>query len=247
MINKVELINKAIFIRKRLGEDESSPIDIFKLVQSIDNLSIIFYPLNKNISGVCYKGEKSSVIAINSDMSIGRQRFSLAHELYHLYYDKSASSSVSLLNIGEGDEIERNADQFASYFLVPGPTLYEKVDKIGRDNLDIENIIKLEQYFGVSHKAMLYRLVDEGFIDFQTAKSMEYGVVSIAARLGYDTSIYYPSSPDKKMGVLGYYISSADKLLDSGLISRGKYEELLLDAFRDDIVYGMNECEARLD
>ena len=122
MINKVELINKAIFIRKRLGEDESSPIDIFKVVQSIENLSIIFYPLNKNISGVCYKGEKSSVIAINSDMSIGRQRFSLAHELYHLYYDKSASSSVSLLNIGEGDETERNADQFASYFLVPGPT-----------------------------------------------------------------------------------------------------------------------------
>ena len=246
-MNKVELMNKATLLRRSLGEDEFSPVDIFKLVQSIANLSIIFYPLNKNISGVCYKGEKSSVIAINSDMSIGRQRFSLAHELYHLYYDGSASSSVSLLNIGEGDETERKADQFASFFLVPGPTLYEKVDKIGRNNLDIESVIKLEQYFGVSHKAMLYRLVDEGFIDFQTAKSMEFGIVSIAARLGYDTSIYYPSLSNNKMGVLGYYISSADKLLDSGLISRGKYEELLLDSFRDDIVYVMNEGEARLD
>lgn len=99
-----------------MGADGEAPIDIFKLVQKIENLTLVFYGLGKNISGVCYKGTQSSLIVINSDMSLGRQRFSLAHELYHLYYDEVKKSSVSFILIGEGDETERKADQFASYF-----------------------------------------------------------------------------------------------------------------------------------
>ncbi len=39
--------------------------------------------------------------------------------------------------------------------------------------------------------------------------------------------------------VLGHYIALAEKLLDDEYISYGKYEEILLDGFRDDIVYGI--------
>ena len=87
MIDKMELSIKASQIRKKLGEDESSPIDIFALSQTIDSLTLMFYPLGNNISGACFKNSNSSIIAINSDMSLGRQRFSLAHELYHLFFD----------------------------------------------------------------------------------------------------------------------------------------------------------------
>ncbi len=34
-MNKMDLSNKAIRLRKKLGEDDSSPIDIFALVQGI--------------------------------------------------------------------------------------------------------------------------------------------------------------------------------------------------------------------
>lgn len=88
MIDKMELSIKASQIRKKLGEDESSSIDIFALSQTIDSLTLMFYPLGKNISGACFKNSNSSIIAINSDMSLGRQRFSLAHELYHLFFVK---------------------------------------------------------------------------------------------------------------------------------------------------------------
>ena len=103
MIDKMDLSNKALNLRKKLGIDSESPIDIFKLVQKIENLTLVFYELGKNISGVCYKGTNSSLITINSEMSLGRQRFSLAHELYHLYYDDVKNSSVSTIFIGEGD------------------------------------------------------------------------------------------------------------------------------------------------
>ena len=38
--------------------------------------------------------------------------------------------------------------------------------------------------------------------------------------------------------VLGRYLALSEKLLEEECISLGKYEELLLDAFRDDLVFG---------
>ncbi|VOJ12644.1 zinc metallopeptidase [Streptococcus pneumoniae] len=52
----MDLSNKAPNLRKKLGADGESPIDIFKLVQKIENLTLVFYGLGKNIIGVCYKG-----------------------------------------------------------------------------------------------------------------------------------------------------------------------------------------------
>lgn len=241
MINEMELSNKASIIRKQLGEDEASPIDIFSLAQSIESLTLIFYPLGKNISGACFRDESSSVIAINSDMSVGRQRYSLAHELYHLYFDRDTPSTICSSKIGGGNENEKKADQFASYFLMPPAALYEAVQKYKKNSngqLSIVEIIRLEQYFGISHQAMLIRLTEENEISSADVSTMQTGIISTATKLGFDVSLYKPSPEDKKIRVLGHYIYQAENLLQSDIISIGKYEELLLDAFRDDIVFG---------
>lgn len=237
-MDKIDLSNKAYRVRKYLGADGQSPMDIFKLVQGIEDLTLVFYPLGKNISGVCYKGVSSRVIAVNSRMSLGRQRFSLAHELYHLYFDEAKESQVSRMAIGVGDVIERCADQFASYLLMPPAALSESLDGIKADRPGAEDVIRLEQYYGLSHKAMLYRLVSDGVLTAQDAGAMETGVMDLAARLGYDTSLYRPAPEGKERMVLGRYLALSEKLLEEECISQGKYEELLLDAFRDDIVFG---------
>ena len=252
MIDKMDLSNKASKLRKILGEDGESPVDIFNLVQKQDHFTLIFYPLGSNISGVCYRGDVSNVIAINSDMSIGRQRFSLAHELYHLHFDDSVVNTVSSIMIGTGDENEKKADEFASYFLIPSPSLYNMIEDIKRNdnkkNLAVEDVIKMEQYYGVSHKAMLYRLMNDKYLQSEEIKDMEVGIIEVAAKLGFDISLYHPSPKNKKTIVFGSYIASSEKLLEKGIISQGKYESLLLDAFRDDIVYGIEgEEEMPLD
>ena len=245
MIDKMDLSNKASNLRKKLGIDIEAPIDIFKLVQKIENLTLIFYEMGKNISGVCYKGSNSSVITINSEMSLGRQRFSLAHELYHLYYDDVKNSSVSPILIGEGDENERKADQFASYFLIPSSSLYRMIEEFKENNnknsLEKEDVINLGQFYGVSHKAMLYRLQNDGYLNEEESKNLEISVIESAARLGYDTSLYRSPVESQKNMVLGHYIKSTEKLFEQDRISLGKYEEFLLDAFRYDIVYGVDE------
>lgn len=249
MINRMDLSNKAAFVRKQLGEDETSPIDIFSLVQTIEKLTLVFYPLGKNISGACFKNQESYVIAVNSEMSIGRQRFSLAHELYHLYFDEEKFSSVCSSKIGGDTENEKRADQFASYFLMPPAALYEVVQKYkeySKRQLTVVEIIRLEQYFGVSHQAMLIRLQEEGELSSEEALAMQNGVIALAAKLGFDVSLYKASPENKRMKVFGYYICQAENLRQLNLISNGKYEEFLLDAFRSDIVFGEENEEGNL-
>ena len=242
MINKLELSTKAGIIRKKLGEDESSPIDIFSLAQSIDSLTLIFYPLGSNISGACFRSGLSSIIALNSDMSMGRQRYTLAHELYHLYFDEEMSSTVCSSKIDSNNENEQCANQFASYFLMPPTALFELVQKLkkesGSEQLSLSDVIRMEQHFGVSHQAMLVRLKEENEISAVEAEAMHTAITMPAARLGFDISLYKPSPENKRILVLGHYIHQAGNLLKAGLISAGKYDELLLDAFRDDIVFG---------
>lgn len=239
-VSKLSIDRKADYLREKMGEDLLSPIDVFSLAQSIDNLTICICPMGSSISGVCFKGEDTSVIAINSEMSLGRQRFSLAHELYHLYFDSDYKSEVSLIKIGSGGANERNADKFASFFLIPQTSLVNKLDQLD-NSIELADVIRLEQFYGVSHHAMLYRLVDDGFLSKADSLSMKEGVIAKAKRLGYADSIYLPLSDKNEIKVLGHYVNIADELYANNRISKGKYEQLLLDAFRDDIVYGLTE------
>lgn len=244
-MNRLELRDKAEELRKELGQDNYSPIEPFKLVQVIEKLTLVFYPLGKNISGACIKGKTSNLITLNSDMSVGRQNFSLAHELFHLYYGEPSKSTVSPVNILDNNLDENNAEVFASFFLIPQISLREMVKKIHEENKEtkifVKDVIKMEQYFGVSHKAMLYRLKGENFIDDKELKEMKEIIVSKEAKkIGYDTALYFPNE-ERKTTVLGHYISLTNKLLENEKISQNKYEELLLDAFRTDLVYGIDE------
>lgn len=242
MIDKMELSNKASSIRKKLGEDNTSPIDIFALLYEVKKVTLVKYPLGEKISGACIKSNTSTVIAVNSNMSIGRQRFSLAHELYHLYFDEKMISMICPSKIGGGDLTEKFADQFASYLLMPQTALYEKIQEIrGEENqkLTVNDVIKLEQYFRVSRQAMLFRLKEEGVLSQSDTADMQKDIIICASKLGYDTSLYKSTPEIDNKGTYGHYIKQAENLLQLDVISNGKYEEWLLDAFRDDIVYGV--------
>lgn len=241
MINKMDIYNKASNIRKKLGFDEDMPLpDINVITSQISNLTLVLYPLGNKISGACLSNEKSAVIAINSTMSIGRQRFSFAHELYHLFYDKQMESVICSKTIDKGDETEQKADIFASYLLVPPNSLYERVQRIKEDHeyINIYDIVKLEQFYGVSRMAMLYNLKSEGFLTEEEAGKMYGNPSLIATAMGYPIDLYKPLPEKEQEMTYGYYITKGKELLDNDLISEGKYEELMLDGFRQDIVYG---------
>ncbi len=240
-----DLMTKAEIIRKKMGEDCNSPIDILSLVQNMDNLTLVYYPMGSNISGICIKNKDGNcTIAINSLMTLGRQRFSLAHELYHYYFDENMVNICSK-KIGTGEENERKADIFASYLLMPRTALYEKIVSLKNDissKLTLEDVIRIEQYFKVSHQTALYQLLNCRFITKREFELyMNIKVRREAELLGFNSDLYKPTSEDKQYCTYGKYLNLAKQMLDKELISNGKYEELLLDAFRSDLVYGLEE------
>ena len=246
MIDKADLMTKAIQLRKELGEDSNSPVDIFSLALNIEGLTLVYYPMGDNLSGMCIKGKSGDcVIAINSAMSLGRQRFSLAHEFYHLRYDDNMLS-VCGKKIGDGKDIEKEADMFASYFLIPSAELECKSAQLAAKHedgkLSLDDIIRLEQYFGASHQAMVIRLKESTYMN--RAWVEDYLMSSVRNRaemMGYSPELYRPLPAEKQYKTYGHYINQADQLLKKDLISNGKYEELLITAFRPDLVYGEEE------
>jgi hypothetical protein len=198
--------------------------------------------MGERISGMCIKGVEDVLIAINSSMTYGRQRFSMAHELYHYFYD-DMNTMICTWDINETSDVEKNANIFASFFLAPPAALSAaiKSTKKGRPIFDRAAVVKLEQMFGMSRQAMLVRLMDEGELSLEDTAPMRTSIIAHALSLGYDDTLYRPLPEDKARMTYGRYIKRAEELLNCGLISDGKYEELLLEAFRTDLVYGLDE------
>lgn len=199
-MDKMNLWKKALSLRKELGEDTTSPIDIFALAYTIEKLSIVYYPMGNNISGVCIRGTGNNVVAINSTMTLGRQHFSMAHELYHLYFDDDESTAVCAKTIGVGSEREKQADQFAFYLLMSPDALSDvikRLKKSGSSKLSLNDVVRLEQYFSISRQAILYRLIGENELTMQEADSMRKNVIRSAVRLGYDDTLYRSTPKDK--------------------------------------------------
>ena len=241
-MDKLDLNTKAQDLRERLGEDANSPVDIFSLTNQIDRLTLVFYPLGKNISGMCVRDGVIKLIAINSTMSYGRQRFSLAHELYHLYFDDDSGFNVCSKKLNPKSENEKCADQFASYFLAPYKSLQASIKKaVGNGVLSMQNVIALEQYFGMSHLAMFWRLVSEGYLSPDKLDEYSSGVNNMARLLGYDDKLYKPTPLEQQKRTYGHYLKQVEELRKKDLVSSGKIDELLLDAFRDDIAFGLTE------
>ena len=241
-MDKLDLNTKAQELREMLGEDANSPTDIFSLANQIEKLTLVFYPLGENISGMCVRDNEIKLIAINSTMSYGRQRFSFAHELYHLYFDDELGFNVCSKRFDLKRENERCADQFASYFLAPYKSLRMAIKRVaGESKLSVRHIIALEQYFGMSHLAMLWRLVSEGYLSSDELNDYSAGVMSMARNLGYDDKLYKPVPAELQKRTFGHYLKQIEELRQRDLVSSGKIDELLLDAFRDDIVFGLDE------
>jgi hypothetical protein len=106
-----------------------------------------------------------------------------------------------------------------------------------------KDVVKIEQNFGISRQAILWRLINDEYLSLEKADTMKSGIIASAKRLGYDDELYIPTPKDKQYATYGKYIKLAEELKDKDAISNAKYEELLLNGFRSDIVYGSDPEE----
>ncbi|MCC7553948.1 MAG: ImmA/IrrE family metallo-endopeptidase [Methanobacteriaceae archaeon] len=239
MKNYHETNELAADLRRQWGIDQYAPIDIFStVVEKIDNLTLIFMVLDNETSGCCCQSKNDKLILINSIHSKGRQNFTLAHELYHILYEKSKEWIICSYEEQNNDS-EKEADNFASSLLLPINALidYKRQNKIKKWSLN--DIIRCEQYFQISHLSMLCRLRKENQISYEEFNDYRPNIKSNASKLGFSTDLYESSSENKKYYSTGEYIPLTEKIYNNNKISIGKKEELLLDVYRSDIVYNL--------
>ena len=181
------------------------------------------------------------VVCINSNMSRGRQRFTLAHELYHLLFEDDQRDLI-ICESSNKDDSELEANIFASYLIMPyeGLERYYKTNNIVRWTL--EDTIRAEQFFQMSHHAMLFRLREQEFITKEECLNFRKVLIGYEARInGFSDDLYVQSDESKKYYSLGKYIRLVEKAFTENKISDGKRDELLLDAFRSDLTFNFNE------
>ena len=124
---------------------------------------------------------------------------------------------------------------FASALLMSKEALfnYEMTNKIKKWNLD--EIIKAEQYFQISHKAMLRKLTETERITEEESSELISDINYNARIRGYDVKLYNPYSHEDNL-ILGNYIQLINKAYEQGKISESKKKELILESFNNDLL-----------
>ena len=207
------------------GLSMSEAVNVKSLIRKL-NILAIYRPMSEYAYGLSLKSSKGCrFILINSNSSRGRQHFTIAHELYHLYYDENPRPHICCKD--GTSKTERSADRFASALLMPEEGIIGMLTdaEYAEKKISIAQVLRLEQYFGVSRTTMLIRLKELNLIStaqYETLKA--YPVIRSAKEFGYDESLYHSGNENL---VIGDYGVKARLLFENEKISEGHYLELL--------------------
>lgn len=209
--------------RSDLGLGLVEPINAKTLIRKL-GITLVYRPLSENSFGIsCMSGQKRFIL-VNSNSTRGRQHFTIAHELYHLYFDENPMPHMC--DDGVNGE-EKNANRFASSLLMPREGVLTMVSKedVFEHKISLATVLKLEQYFSVSRITLLIRLKDIGLITKPQLETLKVVSVKESAReYGYDMSLYESGNEGLVIGDFG---EKARALFEHGKISEGHYEELM--------------------
>ena len=219
---KAELLAQQF--RAKIGVSMKEPISVKTVLRKL-NIVTMYRPLSEEFYGLSVKSQNGKMfILVNSASTRGRQHFTIAHELYHLFFDPNPVPHICTDGLTGA---EREANYFASCLLMPKEGVLEMLSSnnlIG-DGINIAVILRLENYFQVSRATLIYRLKELNIISEDTRKALsKIPVWSSAREYGYDLSLYQGGNEGLVISDFG---EKAKRLFDEDKISEGHYIELL--------------------
>lgn len=232
--------NFAMKLRSTLQLSLTEPINV-KTVLRLLGVITSYRPLSDTLYGLSLKSVDSRYrfMLVNSNSTIGRQHFTVAHELYHLYFDEEPQPHFC--KEGQIDGSEKSANMFARAFLMPQAGVMKAVpdEELASGKVSLTTVLNLESLFGVSHMAMLIRLKELKLISSSVFDKYQAVRVTYEATLrGLSTDLYQSGNEGLIIGDFG---AKARELFEKDKISEGHYVELL-----NKIGYGIEEGENRV-
>ncbi|QQC74076.1 XRE family transcriptional regulator [Lactococcus garvieae] len=157
----------AQFVKNYLEVSVDNHDLMYKLERSGINILTKVIDLDKNADAYSlWTRDETPYIILGKGKSAVRRNFDLAHELGHLLLH----SHVNFEELSNMDlkEKEREADKFASYFLLPKDIFVEKFDKyVGVKVSNPDSYIALKSEFNVSIQALEYRAYKLGYLSLK--------------------------------------------------------------------------------
>ncbi|OMF17066.1 hypothetical protein BK131_03585 [Paenibacillus amylolyticus] len=165
-------IEKITQIVRAAWQMPKGPVD--NVVDVIEEAGAIIVPFDfeqANVDGISvWHSGMPPLIFVNFDRPMDRIRFTLSHELGHLVLHRNPPS--------DGNDIEEQADRFASEFLMPAQDISSSLN-----NLSIQKLASLKPYWKTSMGSILKKASDLGKI---TERQSRYFWMQMN-KLGYRT------------------------------------------------------------
>jgi Zn-dependent peptidase ImmA (M78 family)/transcriptional regulator with XRE-family HTH domain len=212
--------------RRRLGLGDGPVPSMIDLLEH-EGVKVLRrqFPSDSSVSGFFFFSPDIGPCAIiNTGESPSRQRFTAAHEYAHFLVDRDERRGEICDTARRREPFEMRANAFAAAFLLPVGGMESALDDLGaeRHRVQPEHAVHLMYHFGVSYDAVLWRLLNLGWITRDRRDELA-GVspTGLARALGYD---YEPgeSEPEPER-----WRTIAIEAWREGEISLGKLSELL--------------------
>lgn len=139
--------------RKHWGLGKGPIESVARLIEYAGGVITSLGSISEKVDALSVHRERP-IVVLNNTKNSPRLRFDLAHELGHMVMHKGVESGCR--------ETEAQADQFASYFLLPQEALLSSYQSSVR--VDWQSIRQIKVKWGVSMRAVIYRLRQSNLI-----------------------------------------------------------------------------------
>lgn len=175
ILSRKHIESKAEGLTEAIGHNVIPvPVDVIAYAYGVELKP--FEDLGDGVSGLLIVNDGEPLIGYNQNESGVRQRFTIAHELGHLflhnkgvvdgvYVDRNAEYKIEFRNeVSSSGEVEkeRDANAFAAALLMPKKLLLEEISQHHLNLADDDSLGVLAKKFNVSVSAMAYRLLNLG-------------------------------------------------------------------------------------
>ena len=207
--------------RALMGLGQRPSCSLQKVLEQEYGVKILYYPLAFGSAASMVHPDMGKAVVINANEVPWRQNYDLAHELFHLILWKVFSLD-EMKDAPFFSDIEKKADRFASMLLLPEDEIRRELEQIIEINKSVNHsdIVDIAIEFGVSAKALVYRLAYINLIKWAMADTLardeELAEVSRQKR-----------KQDHKTRRSERFNALAVRCLRKGFISRGKFAELV--------------------
>ena len=122
--------------------------------------------------------------------------------------------------------------------------LKKRLTKRSKKTVDISDCLYFENYFKISHQALILRLKLDNHINNKRYEELkDINIIKEARRYGYSIELYFKSEIKNDIVLESEYAELAEEALENDIISESRYNEYLIEGGYGNIVFGEKEDE----